>query len=101
MDIIQLLADTKIRYAHLAAKEYFRDKYTSKLTVADQGGLWTAGPVLISFLAATPTETVILVDNFDNVVEVNRVDLLIKLREVYSLTMKQWHTEWSESENKR
>lgn len=101
MDITQLLADTKIRYAHLAAKEYLRDKYNSKLVVALQGGLWTAKPELISFLAATTTETVILVDNFDNVVKVNRVDLLVKLRDVYEVTMQQWHSEWTESETKR
>ncbi len=101
MDTKALISETKARFSHNSAKEYLKDKYTGKLIVADQGGLWTASPVLMSFLATTFSKTLVIVDNFDNPVKVNRVELLAKLTEVYNSVMEEWHSEWSELEKKR
>jgi len=52
-------------------------------------------------LNATVDDIVILIDNFDNPVKVNRVELLTSLTETYTRVMTEWHAEWSELENKR
>lgn len=101
MDIKTLLSDTKARFAHNSAKAYLQDKFDSKLIVADQGGLWRANSETINFLNSFNTETVILIDTFQNPVQVNRKDLLTKLQTVYTEVMSDWHKEWSELENKR
>jgi hypothetical protein len=105
MDTTQLIADVKARFAHNSAKAYLKDKYASKLIVAEQGGLWTAGPELIAFLAAqsdfTIDDTVILIDNFDNPVQVNGPSLLAILQKTYNTVMNAWYAEWKELESKR
>lgn len=105
MDTTQLIADVKARFAHNSAKAYLKDKYHSKLIVAEQGGLWTAGPELIAFLAAkndfTIDDTIVLIDNFDNPVQVKGPALLAVLQKTYNTVMNEWHAEWKALEGKR
>jgi len=101
MDTKTLIADAKARFSHNAAKSYLKDKYDSKFIVADQGGLWRANLETINFLNAVTDERVILIDTFDNPVEVNRQELKDKLYTAYNDGMHSWHQEWVELENKR
>ena len=101
MDITTLVSDAKARFSHNSAKAYLKDKYESKFIIADQGGLWKANQTTIAFLNATTDDTVIIIDNFDNPVQVNRVALLTLLSETYSRVMTEWHAEWTTLENKR
>ncbi len=101
MDTKTLINEAKARFNHNIAKTHLKDKYDGKLIVAEQGGLWKATPELISFLSAVDSEHVVLVDNFDNTVQVNRKQLLETLVNTYQNVMNQWHTEWKEIESKR
>ena len=101
MDTKTLIADTKARFSHNAAKAYLKDKYKSKLIVADQGGLWVANQETIAFLLCTMEDTVVLIDSFDNPVKVDRAALRAKLVSTYATVMAEWHTEWQELEKKR
>jgi hypothetical protein len=101
MDTKTLIAEAKARFSHNSAKAYLKDKYDSKFIIADQNGLWRANLEIINFLNSSTDEWVILVDNFDNPVKVNRVDLLYKLQDTYKATMEEWHNEWTELEKKR
>jgi hypothetical protein len=80
---------------------YLRDKYKSKLIIAEQGGLWLATPELISFLCTSITDEVVIIDTFDNPVKVNRASLREKLVSTYTTVMAEWHAEWLELEKKR
>lgn len=101
MDINTLIDEAKARFNHNSAKEYLKEKYTNKLIVADQGGLWTADIQTINFLTSVKTETCILVDNFGNPVKVNSKALSDKLSETYRFVLEQWYDEWQELEKKR
>lgn len=102
MDTKQLIAETKARFNHNSAKAYLKDKYDSKLIVADQGGLWKADPQTISFLSSmTDDNFLIIMDTFDNPVLVKREDLLEVLKKTYNSVMLQWYNEWKELEQKR
>jgi len=102
MDTKALIAEAKARFNHNSAKAQLKDKYDSKLIVADQGGLWRADQKTISFLHSMESEQdVILIDTFDNPVLVNRVELLLKLKDTYNLVMSQWYEEWSKLEKQR
>ena len=101
MDTKTLIADAKARFNHNSAKTQLKDKYDSKLIVADQGGLWRADQQTISFLNSVLWDEVILIDTFDNPVKVKRVDLLMKLCDVYDKVMEEWYSEWKELEQKR
>ena len=101
MDTTTLIQEAKARFAHNSAKAYLKDKYDSKLIVADQGGLWKATPELIGYLASSTDEIVILVDTFENPVMVNRVILHDVLYKAYNDAMQLWFAEWKELEAKR
>lgn len=102
MDTKTLITEARARFNHNAAKAQLKDKYDGKLIIADQGGLWKATPELISFLSTlTEDNFVILIDNFDNPVEVNREQLLEVLKNTYQKAMLEWYKEWKELESKR
>ena len=101
MDTTALISEAKARFNHNSAKAYLKDKYDSKLIVAEQGGLWKATPELIGFLASSTDEHVILIDNFENPVFVNRIALHDVLYKAYNDTMQLWFAEWKELESKR
>jgi hypothetical protein len=101
MDTKTLIAETKARFNHNSSKAQLKDKYDSKLIVANQGGLWRADQQTISFLSAMDDNFVILMDTFDNPVQVNRDKLLIILKDTYNKAMLEWYKEWKELEQKR
>ena len=102
MDTKTLIAEAKARFNHNSAKAQLKDKYDGKFIVADQGGLWKATPELISFLnISTEDNFVILIDNFDNPVQVDREKLLTVLKNTYDKVMLDGYKEWKELESKR
>lgn len=101
MDTKTLISEAKARFNHNSAKAQLKDKYDSKLIVAEQNGLWKADAQTIALLSTLDTEFAVLMDTFNNPVEVNRNDLLQSLRTTYTSVMQEWHDEWKELESKR
>lgn len=101
MDTKKLISDAKARFSHNSAKSYLKEKYNAKLLVAVQGGLWRADGLLIAHLCSFQSEKLVLIDTFDNPVEVDRKELLSTLTETYEKVMADWYKEWKELENKR
>ena len=101
MDTKLLISEAKARFNHNSAKAYLKDKYESKLIVAEQGGLWKADQQTITFLLSMPNGELVLMDTFDNPVKVDRLSLTYKLIEVYNSVMTEWANEWKELEQKR
>ncbi len=101
MDTKTFIAESKARFNHNASKAYLKEKYQSKLIIANQGGLWKATPELISYLATETDSVVILMDEYENPVLVNRVLLHDALYKTYNDTMVLWYKEYTELANKR
>ena len=101
MDTKTLITEAKARFNHNSAKAYLKEKYEIKLIVADQFGLWSANLATINFLTSSSEDEIILIDNFNNPVKINRKLLLSKLNAVYKSTMEEWYTEWVALEKKR
>jgi hypothetical protein len=101
MDTKTLISEAKARFNHNSAKAQLKDKYDGKFIIAEQGGLWKATPEFIAFLNAMDDNFVILIDNFDNPVQVKRDQLLSLLKETYSKVMLEWYKEWKEVETNR
>ena len=101
MDTKTLISEAKARFNHNSAKAQLKDKYDGKFIIAEQGGLWKATPELIAFLNALNDNFVILIDNFNNPVQVNRDQLLSILKDTYQKVMFEWYKEWKEIEIKR
>jgi hypothetical protein len=102
MDTKTLITEAKARFNHNSAKVYLKDKYDSKLIVASQEGLWRADQQTISFLNSMNNDNyVIMIDTFNNPVQVNREQLLEVLKTTYNTVMLEWYKEWKELEGKR
>jgi hypothetical protein len=102
MDTKTLITEAKARFNHNSAKAYLKDKYDSKLIVAAQDGLWRADQPTISFLNSMSDENyIVMIDTFDNPVQVNREQLLETLTTTYNTVMLEWYKEWKELEGKR
>ena len=101
MDTKTLIKDAKARFSHNSAKAYLKEKYSSKLVIAEQGGLWKADAQTIGFLNSFSDEPLVVIDTFDNPVKVDRIELLKSLTKTYNQTMTEWNSEWKELERKR
>ena len=101
MDTKTLINDAKARFSHNSAKAYLKEKYSSKLVIAEQGGLWKADAETIGFLNSFSDETLVVIDTFDNPVKVDRSQLLESLTKTYTNIMTEWNSEWKELERKR
>ena len=101
MDTKQLITEAKIRFNHNSAKSYLKDKYNNKLSVAAQGGLWLATPELISILTAFDEDSIVLIDEYDNPLVIDRVELLKTIKLTYHTVMLAWAEEWAVLEKKR
>lgn len=101
MDTKTLINEAKARFNHNSTKAYLKDKYDSKLIVAEQGGLWKANLETINFLNSSSKEKVVLIDTFSNPVRVDRKELLDILQNTYESVMDEWYSEWADLEKKR
>jgi hypothetical protein len=82
MDTDQLIAHSRARFEHEAARRNLREKYQAKFTFAHAGGMWMAGPELLTVLKLCQGEAVIL-DLYANPVKVNT-------EELYELAIARW-----------
>jgi hypothetical protein len=82
MDTDQLIAHSRARFEHEAARRTLREKYQAKFTFAHAGGMWLAGPELLTTLKCC-TGTMVLPDLYENPVQIN-VD------ELYELALQRW-----------
>ncbi len=75
LDTEKLTQEIKSRFDHATQKKLLKEKYQSKMTFAHAGGMWCAGPELLTLLQACPTEDAVLVDLYDTPVKVNILEL--------------------------
>lgn len=82
MDTDQLISHSRARFDHAVAKRLLKEKYQAKFTFAHSGGMWQAGPELLTVLKCC-TGTVVILDLYENPVQVNA-------EELYELTLQRW-----------
>lgn len=82
MDTDNLIAHARSRFDHAAARRILKEKYQGKLTFAHAGGMWLAGPELLTVLKCCSGKVVIL-DLYENPVQVTA-------EELYELTVQRW-----------
>lgn len=101
MDTKSLIREAHARFAHNSAKQLIKEKYQTKLIVANQGGLWKSTPELIGYLKLNQHEELILEDMYHNPVKVIRNELLNRLIETHDQVMQQWFEEYQTLKTKR
>lgn len=101
MDTDALVKQSRTRFAHEAARRVLREKYQAKLTFAYRGGMWRAGPELLTVLACSQDAEIVILDLYDNPVEI-RVDELEALAyERWQEQMRAWLVEHRDMSRER
>jgi hypothetical protein len=104
MDTDQLIAHSRARFEHEAARRTLREKYQAKLTFAHAGGMWMAGPELINILTASLThgqQGLVLLDMYETPVMVDFKELLTLTQQRWQEQMTAWLVEYTELDKNR
>lgn len=101
MDTDQLIQHSRARFDHAAAKRLLREKYQAKFIFARDGGMWLAGPELITLLRGRSEIDIVLQDLYENPVRVNAPQLLREAEQRWKEQMNAWLIEYEELNKKR
>jgi hypothetical protein len=102
MNTNELIAHSRSRFEHAAAKRVLKEKYQAKMTFAHAGGLWQAGPELLTLLhTVKENDPVILLDLYENPVQVIPKDLVKLAQQRWQEQMTGWLLEYTEINKNR
>jgi hypothetical protein len=107
MDTEELLAHSRTRFDHAAAKRTLKEKYQGKFVLAYAGGMFRATTELISFLDVCVKmnhhneKDIILLDLYENPVKVNVIELRKLVYKKYCEQMSAWLKEYEELNKNR
>ena len=96
-----LSENIKQRFDHEAAKQVLREKYEAKLLFAHQGGMFRADANLIVLLSSFDTEDVVIIDEFQNPIKVDRPSLLQEAKQRHQEQLNAWMVELAEQLRQR
>ena len=102
MDTDALVAHARARFDHVAAKRVLKEKYQARMVFGHRGGLFRAGPELLTLLHACPVEDdVVILDLYENPVKVNALELQHMAQDRWQEQMNAWLVEYDELSKKR
>ena len=102
MNTEELVTHSRSRFDHAAAKRVLKEKYRGRMTFAHAGGLWQAGPELLTLLhTVKETESVVLLDLYENPVQVIPDELFELAQQRWQEQMTAWLVEYTEINKNR
>ena len=101
MDTDDLIAHARARFDHVAAKRVLKEKYEARMLFALAGGMWRAGPVLLTVLSTCPDQHAVLLDLYETPVRVNVRELELAAQQRWQEQMNAWLVEHEESRKQR
>ena len=95
MNTDDLIAQSRARFDHATAKRVLKEKYQAKLLFAYNGGMWCAGPELLTLLQAIPIEdSVVILDLYETPVKINPSELQYLALGRWQEQMNAWLLEY-------
>jgi hypothetical protein len=102
MNTDDLVNHARARFDHASARRVLKEKYQAKMLFAYQGGMWRAGPELLTLLQSVPVEDdVILLDLYETPVMINPLELQHLAFDRWQEQMNAWLVEYNELNKKR
>jgi len=102
MDTDGLVAHARARFDHAVAKRILREKYQARMLFAYRGGMWRAGPELLTLLHSCPVEDdIVILDLYENPVRVNPMELQHLAHDRWQEQMNAWLVEHETNSRKR
>ena len=100
MDTENLIAHARARFDHESAKRNLREKYQAKFIFAHAGGMWQAGPELLTTLKCC-TGTVVIQDLYENPVQVNAEEFYEQVLQRWQEQLNAWLVEYEQLNQNR
>ena len=100
MNTDQLVAHGRSRFEHAVARRTLKEKYQAKLTFAHAGGMWLAGPELLTMLKCCNGDVVIL-DLYETPVKVNSEEFYQQVLQRWQEQLNAWLIEYEALNNNR
>ena len=101
MNTENIVAHARARFDHETAKRVLKEKYEARMLFAYAGGMWRAGPELLTVLKVCPEESAVLLDLYETPVRVNVLDLEFAVQQRWQEQMNGWLAEYTELSTKR
>jgi hypothetical protein len=101
MNTEQLVAHARARFDHATARRLLQEKYQGRMIFAYAGGMWSAGPELLTVLTVCPDETAVLLDLYETPVKVDVRELELAAQQRWQEQMNAWLIEYTEQSKKR
>ena len=101
MDTNALIAHSRARVDHAVAKRILKEKYQARMLFAYAGGMWRAGPELLTMLATCPDESAVLLDLYDAPVKVDVRELELAAQQRWQEQMNAWLVEYETNNQTR
>jgi len=96
-----LIAHSRARFDHAVAKRILKEKYQARMLFAYSGGMWRAGPELLTMLATCPDESAVLLDLYDAPVKVDVRELELAAQQRWQEQMNAWLVEYETNNQTR
>ena len=102
MDTEALVAHARARFDHAAARRVLKEKYEARMVFAHAGGMWRAGPELLTvLLACAQDKDVVILDLYETPVQITVTELFALAHERWQEQMNAWKLEWQELNKRR
>jgi hypothetical protein len=100
MNSDELISYGRARFDHAAAKRLLNEKYQAKFLFAHAGGMWQAGPELLTLLKCC-SGTAVILDMYENPVRINAEELYEMAIQRWQEQLNAWLIEYEEINKKR
>jgi hypothetical protein len=102
MNTDNLIAHARSRFDHAAARRTLKEKYSARMLFAYQGGMFRAGPELLTLLHACPVkDDIVIQDMYENPVQVNPGELQQLAHDRWQEQMNAWLLEYEQTNQQR
>ena len=101
MNTDELIKHSRARFDHAAARRVIKEKYEARMLFAHAGGMWRAGPELQIILSTYPELEAVILDLYENPVQVNTQELLTLSRQRWQEQMNAWLVEHQQLNQQR
>lgn len=101
MNSEQLVTQARARFDHEVARKVLKEKYQARMLFAWNGGMFRAGPDMITFLSLYGDEEIVALDIYENPVKFRASDVCNLMKARWQEQMNSWLVEHNELNKNR
>lgn len=102
MDTNDVIAHSRAKFDHAAARRVLKEKYQAKMTFGYRGGMFSADPTLLTLLQTIPVkDEIVILDLYQNPIKIDPVELQHLAFQRWQEQMTAWLIEYEQNSRQR